>query len=205
MPTEFKIRGMKRWRKALDARGFDAAARRNMRRATALNGKVAEKIMRGVIQSGSSLKKNAALTQAIKGDNKPLVGDGTLFQAITSKVIDDFTVFAGVLRTSEAYNVGVMIHEGGEAKVTNKMRGLFFVLWKASKGEMDPGELRGRAKELFEQMQEGWFPLSKDTEVIILPRRPFAEIAFKNTQMTKQVRDNWKRALEQTFRERAKG
>jgi len=205
MPTSFKIKGLKRWRKALDVRGFDGAARRNMRRATALNGKVAEKIQRQTIQSGSSLKKNAALTQALKGNNKPLVGDATLFQAITSKVIDDFTVFAGVLRTSEAFNVGVTVHEGREIKVTPKMRGMFFALWKASRGELDPGKLRGRAKELWEQMQDGWFPLSKDTEVIIIPRRPWVEIAFRNTQMTKQVRNNWKQALEQTFRERAKG
>lgn len=205
MPTEFKIRGLKRWRKAIDARGFDAAARRHMRRATMLNGKIGEKIQRQTIQSGNSLKKNAALTQAIKGDNKPLVGDGTLFQAITSKVIDDFTVFVGVLRTSEAYNVGIMVHQGAETKVTNKMRGMFFALWKASKGELDPGKLRGRAKELFEQMQDGWYPLAKDTEVIILPARPWVEIAFRNTQMVKQTRDNWKQALEAAFRERAKG
>jgi len=205
MPTSFKIKGLKRWKKALDARGFDAAARRNMRRATALNGKIAEKIMRQTIQSGGSLKKNAALTQALKGDNKPLVDDGTLFQGITSKVIDDFTVFAGVLRTSEAYNIGVTVHEGVEIKVTPKMRGMFFALWKASKGELDPSKLRGRAAELWEKMQEGWFPLSKDTEVIIVPRRPWVEIAFRNTQMIKQARDNWKQALEATFRERAKG
>lgn len=202
--TEFKIKGMKRWRKALDARGFDRASRANFRRATALNGKVAERLERKVIQSSSSLKRNAVLTQAIKGGNKPLVDDSTLFQSITSKVIDDFTVFAGVLRTSQAYNVGILVHQGGEARVTPKMRGLFFTLWRASNGAIDTSKLRGRAKELFEQMQEGWLPLSDDTDVIVLPERPFARIAFRNTQLIKQARDNWKRALEMTFSERVK-
>lgn len=205
MPTEFKIRGLKRWRKALDARGFDEAARRNMRRATALNGKIGEKIQRQVIQSGSSLKKNAALTQAIKSSNKALVDDGTLFQSITSSVTDDFTVFVGVLRTSKAWNVAQIVHEGAQEKVTSKMRGMFFALWRVSSGKMPASKLTGRAKELYERMQDGWLPLSDDTEVIIIPARPWVEIAFRNTQLVKQVRENWKLALEATFRERSKG
>jgi len=205
MPTEFKIRGLKRWVKALDARGFDAASRRHMRRATELNGKVAEKIQRQTIQSGKSLQKNAALTQAIKGADKPAVDTGLLFQSITSKVIDDFTVVVGVLRTSEAYNIAVIVHEGAKVKVTPKMRGMFYALWKASKGELDPGKLTGRAKELFARQPDGWLPLDADTEVIIIPGRPWAEIAFRNTQMIKQTRDNWKLALEAAFRERSRG
>lgn len=160
--------------------------------------------MRQTIQSGKSLQRNAALTQAIKGDNKPLVDQGALFQQITSKVVDDFTVLAGVLRTSGAYNVGLIVHEGATIKVTPKMRGLFFVLWKASEGMLDPGQLEGRAKELFEQMSEGWLPLNANTEVIVIPPRPWIRIAFNNTQMIKQVRDNWKQAMEASFRERAR-
>lgn len=202
--TGFKIKGLKRWQKAINARGFDDAARRHMRTATALNGKVAEKLMRSAIQSGGKLKRNAALTQAIKGDNKPLVDDATLFQSITSKIEDDFTVFVGVLRTDRSFEVASMVHEGAEAKVSKKMRGLFFALWKASIGELDPDKLRGRAKELYERMQEGWYPLKNETEVIIIPARQWVVIAFKNTQMIKQARDNWKRALEAAFAERAR-
>lgn len=205
MATGFKIRGLKRWKKALDARGFDQAARRHMRTATELNGKVAEKIIRKALQSGRGLKKNAALTQVIKGSNNPLVDDGTLFQAITSQVIDDFTVFAGVLRKDKDFDVAVAVHQGAQAKVTNKMRGMFFVLWRASEGALDPGELTGRAKELFGRMSKGWLPLMNETEVILIPPRPFIRTAFANTQMIKQVRDNWKLALELAFRERAKG
>lgn len=98
-----------------------------------------------------------------------------------------------------------MVHEGAQTKVTPKMRGMFFALWKASKGELDPGKLTGRAKELFEKMQDGWLPLSKDTEVIVLPGRPWVEIAFRDARMARQVRENWKQALEAAFRERARG
>lgn len=205
MPTQFKIKGLKQWKHAIDARGFDKTARIHMRRATQLNGLVAVKLQRQVIQSGKSLRRNAALTQAIKGDNKALVDDATLFQSITHKVIDDFTVFTGVLRSDRSFEVAYMIHEGAEAKVSKKMRGLFYVLWRASTGKMDPNKLTGRAKDLYEKMQTGWLPLSNDTEAIVIPPRQWIIVAFKNTQMIKQARDNWRMALQQAFADRAKG
>jgi len=205
MPTEFKIKGLKRWKHALDARGFDSAARIHMRRATQLNGLMAVKLQRQVIQSGKSLKSNATLTQAIKGDDKALVDDATLFQSITHKMIDDFTVFVGVLRSDRSFEVASMVHEGAQAKVTNKMRGLFYTLWRAGNGTIDPNKLTGRAKELYDRMQFGWYPLSNNTEVIVIPPRKWILVAFRNTQMIKQARDNWRMALERAFADRAKG
>lgn len=201
--TAFKITGIKRWKTAIDARGFDQAARQHMRRATTLNGLVAVKIMRKAIQVGS-MKKLAPLTIAIKKSDKPMVDHGALFQAITSKVENDFEVFAGVLRTDAAFNIGAALHEGVTIKVTPAMRGMFFYLWKASEGAMDPAKLTGRAKELFERMDSGWLPLADATKMIVIPARPWVEKAFKNTQMVKQARDNWKAALDATFAERAK-
>lgn len=203
--TGFKIKGLKRWRQALDAGGFDSAARANIRRATALNAKVGEAIVRKTIQSGNSLKKNRKLTVSIKGANKPIVDSGLLFQAITSKVEDDFTAFVGVLRTSTRYKIVAVIHEGEEINVTPEMRGMFFMLWRVSIGELDPGKLTGRAAELYARKQKGWYPLKAETTVIVIPERPFFKVAFANTQMIKQSRDNWKKALEATFGERAKG
>ncbi len=205
MPTEFKIKGLKRWRQALDAGGFDTASRKNIRQATMLNGKIAESLVRKTIQSGGKLKKNAPLTSSIKGSNKPVVDSGLLFQSITSRLEDDFTVFVGVLRTSGQYNVAVIVHEGTEETVTSEMRGMFFMLWRASIGEIDPSKLTGRAAELYSRMQTGWKPLAADTQVIIIAGRPFFRVAFSNTQMIKQARGNWKKALEATFAERAKG
>jgi hypothetical protein len=40
--------------------------------------------------------------------------------------------------------------------------------------------------------------------VIVIPGRPFFKVAFANTQMIKKARDNWKKAMEASFAERAK-
>lgn len=206
MPTEFKVKGLKRWRIALDARGFDAAARKNLRVATALNGKIAEALVRKTIQGGGSGKypRNARLTKDIKGSQKPLVDSGLLFQSVTSHVQDDYTVFVGVLRTSGEYNVAVVVHEGVEEKVTPAMRGMFFMLWRASEGAIDASKLTGRAAALFARKSKGWAPLAEDTQAIVIPGRPFFKVAFANTQMIKQARDNWKKALEASFAQRAR-
>jgi hypothetical protein len=202
--TTFKIKGLKRWLKALNADDFDKVTRKNLRIATALNGKVGEALLRKAIQSGAKLKPNARLTKLIKRSKKPLVDQGLLFQSVTSVVHDDFTVFVGVLRKSEGYNLIETLHEGKEIKVTPEMRGMFFMLWRASIGEIDPSKLTGRAAELWKRMPGGWKPLAADTVVIIIPSRPFIRIAFSNTQMIKQVRDNWKKALAASFAEQKK-
>ena len=206
MATEFKVKGLKQWRIALDARGFDAAARKNLRIATALNGKLAEALVRKTIQGGGSgeYPRNAQLTKQIKKSNKPLVDSGQFFQSVTSQVVDDYTVFVGVLRSSGKYNIAVVLHEGVTEKVTPAMRGMFFMLWRASEGMIDASKLTGRAAALFERKQKGWYPLASSTEAIVIPGRPFFKVAFKNTQMIKRSRDNWKKALEASFAERAK-
>lgn len=204
MKTEFKIKGLKRWRQALDAGEFDKAARQHISRATALNGKVAEALVRKTIQSGTSLAKNAPLTKEIKQSQKPLVDSGLLFQSVTSSMQDDYTVFVGVLRTSGEYNIAVILHEGVEEKVTPAMRGMFFMLWRASEGEIDASKLTGRAAELFARKPSGWKPLAANTDVVVIPARPFFKVAFANTQMIKLARDNWKKALQAAFAERAK-
>lgn len=201
MPTEFKVKGMKRWRQALDARGFDEASRKHLRVATALNGKIAEALVRKTIQNGGGLAKNARLTKWIKGSQKALVDSGVMFQSVTSKLQDDFTVFVGVLRSSSGYNVAVIVHEGAVEKVTPEMRGMFFMLWRASIGEIPASKLTGRAAILWARKPGDWKPLAPETQVIKIPARPFFKIAFSNTQMIKQARDNWKKAMEAAFAE----
>jgi len=204
MATSFKIKGLKRWQKALNARGFDRSVRFHMRRATQLNGLLGSKVQRKVIQSGRGLKKNAALTAAIKGTNKPLTDYGDLFQSITHKVIDDFTVFTGLLRTDKSFDVGLALHEGYEVNVTKKMRGMFFILWQASIGKVPINKLDGRAKELFNRMNKGWLPLKQDTTLIVVPPRPWIKIAFNQPDMKRQAVKNWKMALDKAFSERAR-
>lgn len=200
----FKTKGLKRWLKALDSGEFDKVMRKNIRVATTLNGKVGEAFLRKTIQGGGLLKPNASLTKLIKGSQKPLVDNGLLFQSITSHVHDDFTVFIGVLRTSSSYNLIETLHEGKLIKVTPEMRGMFFMLWRASTGEIDPSKLTGRAAELWQRMPGGWLPLRADTVVVVIPSRPFIQIAFANRQLKKIVRDNWRKALAASFKEQAK-
>lgn len=199
--TKITFKGMKKLEAALDSKQFDKIMRRNMRRATQLNGMVVQAAYRKAIQSGIK-PSNAALTQAIKGDDKPLVGTSELFNAITSKVVNDFTAFAGVLRRDDVYNIALAIHEGVSIQVSQKMRNMFYLLWQASEGKIDPSELTGRPKELFEAMQN-WYPLKESTNFINIPARPWMRYANDDPEMKRLLRNNWQQALKASFREQA--
>ena len=194
-----------KWEHAITPRVFKATLDHNMRRASALNGKLAEATIRRKIREGG-YEPNKPLTVMIKSSSKPLVDKGTgLFQAITSVVIDATTVFAGILQTSGEYNIALTLHEGATINVTPKMRGLFFWLWQASIGKLSPDKLSGRARELWERSPGGWLPLKDSTSHIVIPSRPFIEMAFKDTRMKEQAKKNWQAALQQTMRELAAG
>lgn len=194
--------------------------RRNMRkhvgRATGINAHIMQAHMRKVIKSGT-LAKNAALTMAVKRSSKPLVDFGDLWQAVTTYQKRWDLAFVGILRREAKYNIALFLHEGGNIPVTQKMRGLFFVLAQASataQSREDRGRfmgatavsLSGRAEELFSRYKK-WRPLSVDTRVIKVPARPFAEIAFKETpsSVTQQIRDNWARAIQRALADTAAG
>jgi hypothetical protein len=196
---EFKMEWPARAYEALGPSKLNATLRRHMRRATALNAMAAAaEIRKGI--TNDNYGPNAALTEAIKGSDKPLADRGQLFKSITHVVKDDFTAFAGVLRTDEKYNIAVALHEGFEAKVTPAMRGLFFVLYRASNGSTDPNTLTGRAAELFERYQD-WLPLSPNTTAIVVAGRPFVDEAFKSVGLRNTVERNWQLALTSTFRD----
>lgn len=200
-----KTGGWTKWEHAITPRIFKATLDHHMRRASALNGKLAEKTIRQKIRAGG-FQPNAPLTVLIKSSSKPLVDNSTgLFQAITSAVIDATTVFAGILQTSGEYNIALTLHEGATITVTPKMRGLFFWLWQASIGKLPPDKLSGRARELWERAPGGWFPLKDSTSHIVIPSRPFIEEAFRDTRMKQQAKKNWQAALKQTMRELAAG
>jgi hypothetical protein len=198
-----KDKNWKRLQLMMEPGKANAVVKRHLRRATRLNGKVAEKQIRDSIKSGS-YAANAELTEAIKGTNKPLVGIGAgaqLFGGITSRMMDDTTLFVGVLKTSDVYDIAVTLHEGLSIGVTNKMRGMFFALWQASIGKLPPEKLTGRAAELFAQMSSGWKPLRKSTAVIVIPSRPFIEQAFADKTIRNTSKKNWQAALRAAFAE----
>lgn len=204
--TAFKMdAGWKKWEHAMTPRVFSAKLAHNMRRATALNGKMAEGVIRSEIRSGG-FAANAQLTIMIKSSSKPLVDQGTgLFQAITSVVMDNTTVFVGVLQTNGEYNIALALHEGASINVTPRMRGMFFWLWQASSGKINPNELEGRAAVLWERSPGGWAPLKDSTTRLIILPRPFIQKAFANRAMRLKAKENWQKALQATMRELARG
>lgn len=185
----------KGFERALNPQVFDRVTRKHIRRATALNAKLVLRAMRKAIQSGE-FEPNKPLTVAIKGSSKPLVDFGhSLFQALTDRLIDDFTAFVGIQRKDEFYNIGLFLHEGGALPVTPKMRGLFYLLWLASNEAIDPGELTGRAAELWERMPGGWFPIGKGTQAIMITGRPFVDRALEDPDLRSRSKRNWEGAL----------
>ncbi len=194
-----------KWQAALAPGVMDRAIRRQMRRATALNAKLAERTIRQTIRGGG-FAPNAPLTIHIKSSSKALVDQGTgIFQAITSVIIDDMTTFAGVIRTSGQFNIAMALHEGAVLPVTPAMRGMFFALWQASIGALGSSDLTGRARELWERQPGGWFPLSASTTRILIPGRPFIKSAFASTTMKQLVIQNWQRALQEAMRDLSRG
>lgn len=199
-------RGAKKLQMAWDPKKMDAALKRHLRKASGVNGKLMEAEARQVIRTGRGLAKNAALTAALKGENKPLVGfTSEMFRAITSKVVGPDTVFVGVLRTDGAYNIAKIVHDGQNIPVTESMRWMFFYLWKASDGSIPPSKLTGRAAELWNQMPGGWKPLADSTTFIVIPSRPFLDIAFQSAKFKTRANDNWQMAVRAAIKERAKG
>lgn len=194
-----EFRGVKELHRALGPAQLRRSLHTHMRRATALNALAAQREIRQAIQTGD-FSANTALTAAIKGSSKPLVDKGLLFKSITHVVEDDFTAFVGVMRTDSAFNVALSLHEGFEANVTPAMRGLFFVLWQASTGELPPAELDGRAAELFERYQD-WRPLAPTTTTIVTAPRPFVDAAFRSSNLRGVVEKNWTMALTNVYRD----
>lgn len=197
-----KNKNWKKYERAIRPSRIKKLVDQNMRLATMLNGKILEQRIRESITKGQ-YKKNAPLTIAIKGENKPLVGvepGAQLFQAITSIEVKNDLVFVGVLRTDDVYNIAKTVHEGTKIKVTDKMRGMFAALARASKDKKFASKLFGRAKELYRYMKTGWKPLKKNTTAIIIPSRPFITRTMDKTPR-KMLQRNWEKALQKAFKE----
>lgn len=198
----------KRFKKMMESSHAQKIVKKHIRRATLLNGKVYEKHVRGVIKE-APFTPNAPLTEAIKKDNKPLVGvetGATLFKAITSKLMSggsafNDAVFIGVLRTNSFYNIAMTIHYGKTIPVTERMRGLFLMLAAASQGKISKDKLSKRGQDLFDYMNKGWKPLKKGTTRIVIPPREFITEAFKDSRPRKIAKQNWQQALQAAFAE----
>lgn len=198
-------REWKRFERALDSKRFGKLANKELRKATRRNGLEAKATIRRMIRAGGNFAANALLTREIKGSSKPLVDFGSgLFQAITSQTQTATSVFIGVQQTSEFFNIAEALHDGRVIPVTPKMRLMFQVLYSASIGTLDPSTLTGRAAELWRRKPGGWLPLKDNTVAIVLPPRPFIDLAFKDDKLKQKVIANWQQAISNVLREIAK-
>lgn len=215
-------------RALLNPTKFQAALKKNIRRATEINALIILKEIRKRVQEGG-YSANAALTVLIKGSSKPLVGTGDdeLFKAVTHEMVNDFSAFIGVLKSARGksgepmVDVAAVIHEGMTIKVTDKMRGLFIALADATrpperKWDKDPATgrftsrtatrketpLTGRAKEIFDQIKgRGQVkPLKPSTTQIVIPPRPFIKSVFEDPKIQKRIQENWKKAIDSAIR-----
>lgn len=203
MPSELKTYGFKEYSMALDPKRFNAMVRKHVRQANMRIGAMGQKIIRGVIKDGTELEPNRPLTVAIKRSKKPLVDRGDLWQSITFKILDDLTVFVGILQESEDYNIAKILHDGIAIPVTPDMRGLFYSLWQASEGKLPPSKLSERGQQLYERMPRGWKPLKETTTAIIIPARPFIQIAFSKPDLEQYADKAWRAAINAALAEQA--
>jgi hypothetical protein len=188
--TGFKLdAGFKRLEMLLKPGRFQAALQKNMGQALAMNGLVAVKAIRKTIKEGVD-PPNAGLTKFIKGSSKPLIDNADLWRAVTWKKVEPLAIFVGVLRTNDSFNVAKIVHDGASVRVTDKMRAMFFALWLASEGKLDPNKLKGRAAELWARRSGGWKPLGSGKGTITIPSRPFIEITFADASMKKKMAKN---------------
>jgi len=198
---KFKIKGVTGLKVALDALAMATVSKAEMMKATKKNGKLAEAQVRSGIRSGIN-PRNADLTQAIKGSDKPLVDSSELFNSISSEVMDEYSVFVGVNRTNGLYNVAAIVHEGATIRVTPKMRGLFNSLFQVSIGRMNKDKLSARGQELYARNKD-WRPLRESTTVIKIPGRKFIDIALKDPDLIAKARANWEASMKKSFSLRA--
>jgi hypothetical protein len=206
-----KLKGFKVFEKAIDAAGFKKACRKSLMRTAGIVGKLAEAQVRKTIAEGK-FADNADLTVALKGSNEPLKGTkgAELWNSISSTVVSWNKVFIGVKRSDGKYQVAVAVHNGTIIKVTPAMRGMFLYLHYASTGEKNADGKSGealltseRAKELF-RLHQNWMPLKSTTTNIVIPARPFFEMAFADKEFQENVRKYWMTAVKRAFMARLK-
>jgi predicted NUDIX family NTP pyrophosphohydrolase len=194
-----KNKGWKKYEKAVNSRNFNRLFKKNMRKATQLNSLAAKRSISHTIKRGNFVA-NAPLTLALKQGNTPLVDTGRkIFKSVKHKILNDTTAWIGVLKTDPEFKIIRMLNAGGAIPVTQKMRNLFDLLWKAKLGRINPSKLKGRAKELWDITHAGWMPLSKKTKAIIIPARPFLDRAFKDKVFKHLVKKNWTEAVKATL------
>ena len=185
-------------KRAQDPKNFTASQRKNIKTATQQNALDVQSSIRKRMKRGVS-PRNKALTVLIKGSSKPLIGlDNQLFQGIAIVNVNFRRAFVGVRKVDDVFDIAETLHEGREIGVSDKMRGLFFLLWLASIGRVKPETLTGRAAELFDRFQE-WKPLRPETRLIRIPSRPWIRQTFDESALRDRVFRRWAKASQRSL------
>ena len=112
--------------------------------------------------------------------NTPLRWTGGMMAAVKPYKRGDFEGFAGIVRSQDERQYWLAYWQMHEWRwpVTRKMRNLFLVLARASKGAGGfwPDTLYGRAAQLFEWVQD-WRELDPNRTEILVPKRDFLKPA----------------------------
>ena len=153
---------------------------------------------RKLIQAAEFAPNNMITLAAKWPRSKPLVDSTSLVTAITKKVIDDFTAFAGVLRTAKRkgkdedeglplVNVAWVLHEGAtipkSGVVTAKMRAAVFA------------KVRERSEEGYEWLQDN-LPDEPGVLVYVIQARPFMRDAEEDPATRATVERIFRQAVE---------
>jgi hypothetical protein len=127
-------------------------------------------------------KKNAILTEFLKGSSMPLVDQADLLNAVSARHKSAWEFHVGVIREDKAGNsIAFILHEGATRKVSEKMRAFF---------RAKAAETRGLVR-----------PLKTSTTAIKIPARPFLKYSFVDDSEPVKVLVEWAwgDAIKQTF------
>ncbi len=212
--VELKMTGdWARMAAALDPKRFQANLDANIGKATRFNGMMVAAEVRKRIK-GRKYAANSPLTILIKKSSTPLVNDGDLFGAVTSKNLDAYSVFVGILRSAMSadgkslVNIAEFLHNGGSIPVTEAMRNMFMMLWEVGQGKRERSTLEGRAAELANALKgriKQIKPIKPTTKFIVVPPRPFLSDVLKDPTVLKRCENNWRKAADATFKAQASG
>lgn len=210
--VDLKLIGQwKRMAAAVDAKRFQENLEANLNKATAFNGMmVAGEIRRRI--KARKYAKNSPLTVLIKGSSTPLIDDGDLWGAVTSKNLNSFTVFVGLLRSSIAsdghsiINIAEFLHQGGTIPVTEHMRNMFILLAEVGEGKRERSTLEGRVAEIAKALGrriKDIKPLRPETTHLVIKPRPFLRDVLDDPTIHKKCQDNWRKAALAAFKAQA--
>jgi len=127
-------------------------------------------------------KKNAILTELLKGSTTPLIDGADLWGSISARHKSPWEFHVGVIREDKGgSSIAFILHEGATRKVTEKMRRFF---------RAQAAESRGLVR-----------PLKTSTREIRIPPRPFIKfsLADDSAAIRPMVEKEWGEAIRRTF------